>query len=122
MNEDHYFAVKNENSTLFTLHFNNEVKLYLLDVLTKPYLRLDVTKGGCSGFYYKMAETETFDENDYLIELNDKFSIVVNKEIGSRYLNGVSLLLETSAYGQNLKFKNPNALHSCGCGESFDAK
>jgi iron-sulfur cluster assembly protein len=110
------------NEQQFILYFDDDVKTYLLNLLKERYLRLDITKGGCSGLYYKIHESASITSTDYEIPIDEQHSIIVDKAIGDGYFNGVSLLLVSSGYGQMLKFENPNARHSCGCGESFDIK
>jgi len=107
------------NNEHIEIHVSDDAKKYLIDFITKQYLRIDVIKGGCSGLSYKIEETEHSSPDDIHITLNEKIAIVVNKDIGREYLNGLTVNLTSSGFGQMLQLENPNAKHSCGCNESF---
>ncbi|NBV28268.1 iron-sulfur cluster assembly accessory protein [bacterium] len=107
------------NNEHIEIHVSDEARKYLLDFITKPYLRIDVIKGGCSGLSYKIEEVDHSTPDDLHITLNEKIAILVNKEIGRDYLNGLKVNLTSSGFGQMLHLENPNAKHSCGCNESF---
>ena len=81
-------------------------------------LRLAVKGGGCSGFSYALA----FDK----VQLEDRtfetegVKILVDPQ-SMKYLEGITLDFVDGLEGRGFKFLNPNATHSCGCGESFSA-
>jgi iron-sulfur cluster assembly protein len=83
------------------------------------YLRLGVKGGGCSGFNYSLDLTETKSEMD---EEFDSHGIKVVCDAKSYlYLNGTVLDFKDEIMGRGFVFNNPNATHSCGCGNSFSA-
>jgi iron-sulfur cluster assembly protein len=81
-------------------------------------LRIYVAGGGCSGFKYGMAldsdpaaENETYSFGD-LKAYVDQMSLP--------YLKGARVdYVEDELLGQGFKVDNPNAVSSCGCGQSF---
>lgn len=80
-------------------------------------IRLLVTAGGCSGFQYEvMAETQP-NANDRVF-LFDGLIILVDPK-SYLYLKNISLKVEEGPLGPELKFENPDAVRSCGCGKSF---
>ncbi len=82
-------------------------------------LRIGVRGGGCSGLSYDMSFDNKISEHDQVFEVNGLKVIVDLKS--SLYLQGTILDYVSSLTGGGLKFINPNAKHSCGCGESFSA-
>ena len=103
----------------FIIHISPEAQLYLEGNLEDACLRIGVAKGGCSGLMYHIEEADTPTADDYVIQVGGKHKLIVEKNIGDRYLNGISLVLLSTGYGQMLSFENPNAKHACGCKESF---
>jgi iron-sulfur cluster assembly accessory protein len=101
------------------LELTSDVKQFLKDAVELPYLRIEVVKGGCSGFSYSIEETNSVKSTDYRIPVTEDLTIIVDKEIGSKYLNNLKLELVHTEYGESLRFVNPNAKRSCGCGDSF---
>ena len=85
-----------------------EAKTYLAKV-GKPNVSLSVKGGGCSGFQYEWGVTdkEPTVENLYIDPIAEFaiFGCTVDyvEELGGSYLIII----------------NPNAIASCGCGESF---
>jgi iron-sulfur cluster assembly protein len=83
-------------------------------------LRVFVGGGGCSGFQYGM----TFDNNPRDVD-------IVFAEHGLRvtvdprslpYIVGANIDYEDSLMGGGFHIENPNAVSSCGCGNSFRTK
>ncbi len=82
-------------------------------------LRVAVTAGGCAGFSYEM-EFEKETKSDDVV--TDCFGVKVffDKKNESQ-LKGVVIDYRDSLQGGGFYMKNPNASHSCSCGQSFDA-
>jgi iron-sulfur cluster assembly protein len=80
-------------------------------------LRVFVSGGGCSGFQYGMALEENIREQDLSCEFDD-VKVVVD-EISINYLRGATVDYIESVMGSGFKIDNPNAISSCGCGNSF---
>jgi iron-sulfur cluster assembly protein len=81
------------------------------------FLRLGVKPGGCSGFSYGMGFDDEEQSGDHVLEING-LKVVIDAE-SSRYLNGVQIDFQESAMGGGFTIHNPNAIASCGCGQSF---
>lgn len=85
------------------------------------YLRVGIEGGGCSGFSYKLNF-----EQDHIDKLNDKIyefdgiQAVVDRK-SELYLEGTIIDFHEGLDQRGFKFDNPNAVKSCGCGQSFQA-
>jgi iron-sulfur cluster assembly protein len=84
----------------------------------KLALRLFVTGGGCSGMQYGMAFDDNFRPADEVIEM-DGVRVVVD-EYTLPYVQGAEIDYIDSLMGAGFTVHNPNAVHSCSCGHSFD--
>lgn len=80
-------------------------------------LRVYVTPGGCSGFSYGMTFAEEFDAEDAVIE-NDGVRVVVDP-MSAMYIKGSEIDFVDALMGGGFALRNPNAVSSCGCGQSF---
>ena len=81
-------------------------------------LRVQITKGGCSGLHYEM----TLDEKkagDAVVE-RDGVEFFIDNESAS-YLRGSTLDFRDGLTGTGFQIVNPNASRTCGCGTSFEA-
>jgi iron-sulfur cluster assembly protein len=84
------------------------------------FLRIGVAGGGCSGFNYTLGFDSNFDA-----KLDSKYNfhgidVVVDKK-SSLYLDGTTVDWFESIERRGFTFDNPNAVKSCGCGNSFQA-
>ncbi|MEK7670070.1 MAG: iron-sulfur cluster assembly accessory protein [Bacteroidota bacterium] len=80
-------------------------------------LRLGVKGGGCSGMSYVLAFDEKPREGDKTFELE---GLTVNVDSKSLlYLSGITLDFNDGLNGRGFVFNNPQAVKSCGCGNSF---
>lgn len=80
-------------------------------------LRVYVTPGGCSGFSYGMTFAEGNEDDDTLVE-QDGVRIVVDP-MSAMYLKGSEIDFVDALMGGGFALRNPNAVSSCGCGQSF---
>jgi iron-sulfur cluster assembly accessory protein len=80
-------------------------------------LRVFISGGGCSGFQYGMALDDNIRESDYIVESNG-IKLLVD-EVSIDYLNGATVDYVEDIMGGGFKIQNPNALSTCGCGQSF---
>jgi iron-sulfur cluster assembly protein len=84
-------------------------------------LRVFVSGGGCSGYQYGMALEGNIRESDQKFEQHG-VQLVVD-EISIDYLAGATIdYLDDNLLGTGFKIENPNAVASCGCGNSFRTK
>jgi iron-sulfur cluster assembly protein len=82
-------------------------------------LRVYVTPGGCSGFSYGMTFAEGAEEGDAVVE-QDGVRVVVDP-MSALYLKGAEIDFVDALMGGGFALRNPNAVSSCGCGQSFKA-
>ncbi|MCV6586831.1 MAG: iron-sulfur cluster assembly accessory protein [Marinibacterium sp.] len=80
-------------------------------------LRVGVKKGGCAGMEYTMEYVDTPDTNDEVIE-QDGARIMI-APMAQMFLFGTEIDYEVSLLEAGFKFKNPNVVDACGCGESI---
>lgn len=82
-------------------------------------LRIAVTGGGCSGLQYAMDLVEERQPDDVEVACGEITVFV--EPLSAPLLRGVTLDFVDGINGSGFKFDNPNANHSCGCGNSFSA-
>lgn len=81
-------------------------------------LRIQVVAGGCSGYQYAFDFEEKQKEGDTIIELSGVKFYVDSESI--QMLRGAKVDYVDAFQGAGFKISNPNAQHSCGCGQSFN--
>jgi iron-sulfur cluster assembly protein len=84
------------------------------------FLRLGVKAGGCSGFSYGMGFDDDQKDDDKVLTIHG-LKVVVDED-SSKYLNGVEIDYTDAGMGGGFSINNPNAVASCGCGQSFKHK
>jgi iron-sulfur cluster assembly accessory protein len=80
-------------------------------------LRVFVQGGGCSGFQYGLMIEESLGDSDQIFESNGVKLYV--DPISIRYLKGAEVDFVETVTGGGFTIKNPNAVSTCGCGQSF---
>ena len=105
------------------IEVTDSAKEKIIDILideNKPntVLRSFVQGGGCSGFSYGFMLDTKINDDDFEIEISDKFKVVVDA-MSMQYMNGASIDYKEELMGSQFVIKNPNAQSSCGCGSSF---
>ena len=80
-------------------------------------LRVYVTPGGCSGFSYGMTFADGTEEDDAVVD-QDGVRVVVDP-MSAMYLKGSEIDFVDALMGGGFALRNPNAVSSCGCGQSF---
>ena len=81
-------------------------------------LRVQITKGGCSGLHYEMTLDEK-KEGDAVVE-RDGVEFFIDND-SAPYLSGATLDFRDELTGSGFQIVNPNASRTCGCGTSFEA-
>ena len=81
-------------------------------------LRTFVQGGGCSGFQYGFTFDEEKNEDDFEIELDSRWKLVVDA-MSMQYMTGAVIDYTEDLHGSQFSIKNPNAQTTCGCGSSF---
>ena len=85
--------------------------------VTNHGLRVFVAGGGCSGMQYGMAFEGNPQATDRVVEI-DGVKLVVDP-VSLPYLQGANIDYVDSLMGGGFRIENPNAVSSCGCGNSF---
>ena len=82
-------------------------------------VRVSVAAAGCSGLRYRVDPATDIQDDDTVFTAGG-LSIVVDAA-SLPYLGGTTLDVVQEGLARRLRFANPNAHQSCGCGESFSA-
>ena len=85
---------------------------------SQDFLRVNVKRGGCSGFSYKLDFDSEMTDKDKTFEPQEDLKIVIDSQ-SLLYIMGMTLDFEGGLNGQGFVFSNPNATKTCGCGSSF---
>jgi len=80
-------------------------------------LRIGVKKGGCAGMEYTMDYVTDIDPHDEVVETGG--ARVMIAPMAQMFLFGTEIDYETSLLESGFKFRNPNVVDACGCGESI---
>lgn len=85
-------------------------------------LRVGIKKGGCAGMEYTMDYVTVVNPLDEIVESNG--ARVMIAPLAQMFLFGTEIDYEVSLLESAFKFRNPNVVDACGCGESikFDEK
>ena len=92
-------------------------KEYMQSVSNGGYVTLGVKSGGCSGFQYGFSFDQEIDEEDTRVS-KDGATLIVDP-LSLQYLAGSTIDYTEDLAGSKFIVKNPNAITTCGCGESF---
>jgi iron-sulfur cluster assembly accessory protein len=79
--------------------------------------RLGVQVGGCADFYYILKFEDAINPGDQVLNCGGIQVVVDAQSID--YVNGLTLDYSEDLMGGGFRFHNPNAVQSCGCGNSF---
>lgn len=85
-------------------------------------LRLGIKKGGCAGMEYTMDYANDINPMDEVVEQDG--ARVMIAPMAQMFLFGTEIDYVTDLLESGFKFRNPNVVEACGCGESikFDDK
>lgn len=81
-------------------------------------LRVGIEKGGCAGLTYSMDYISEIKEGDEIVDQDDIRVVIDPKAI--LYLLGTEMDYVEDKFSSGFKFKNPNEVSACGCGESVE--
>jgi iron-sulfur cluster assembly accessory protein len=82
-------------------------------------LRVRVVGGGCSGLQYKMDLVDGPMNRDIMVTSNEVRVVIDPKS--ALFVTGSELDYSDDLQSGGFKVKNPNAVVTCSCGESFAA-
>lgn len=98
------------------LKLTSSAKEYLDDIRKDDYITLGVKGGGCSGFQYVWD----YKKNWPNVKWGDPIEgVLVLDPMAEMFVAGCTVDYVNELGGSYLKVVNPNAVASCGCGESF---
>ena len=80
-------------------------------------LRIGVKKGGCAGMEYTMEWADTRNPLDEVVEQDG--ARVMIAPMAQMFLIGTEIDYETGLLESGFRFRNPNVVEACGCGESI---
>ena len=80
-------------------------------------LRIGVKKGGCAGMEYTMDYVTEVNSLDEVVEQDG--ARVMIAPMAQMFLFGTEIDYEVSLLEAGFKFRNPNVVDACGCGESI---
>ena len=80
-------------------------------------LRIGVRKGGCAGMEYTMDTVTEVGAHDEVVEQDG--ARVVIAPMAQMFLFGTEIDYETGLLESGFRFRNPNVVDACGCGESI---
>lgn len=83
----------------------------------RPYLRIYIQGGGCSGFEYGFAMDDNKSDDDF--EFPAGSSSVLVDTLSAQYLQNAKIDYIEDLQGARFSILNPNAQTSCSCGNSF---
>ena len=83
----------------------------------KPFLRVGVKGGGCSGLTYVLEyDANTDKDKHYTLDNGVEMIMEGAHEL---YLTDLEIDFQGGLNSRGFTFTNPNASESCGCGTSF---
>ena len=80
-------------------------------------LRIGVKKGGCAGMEYTMDYVAEAGAHDEVVEQGGARVLIA--PMAQMFLIGTEIDYEVDLLSAGFKFRNPNVVESCGCGESI---
>jgi iron-sulfur cluster assembly protein len=96
-----------------------ELKIYLQKQgKSEGGLRVFVSAGGCSGLSYGMVPEDKSTDDDYVITQHGA-KLIVDKSSMPFIAGSLIDFQSDKLMGGGFVVKNPNAVSTCGCGESF---
>ena len=89
-----------------------------LDGAGKTAVRISVKESGCTGFMYVMEEVDGGQDSDTAVDLDNGVTVLLDADAVD-FLRGTEIDYAREGINRTLRFRNPNVVAECGCGESF---
>jgi iron-sulfur cluster assembly protein len=80
-------------------------------------LRIGVKKGGCAGMEYTMDYVAQANPMDEVVEQDGARVLIA--PMAQLFLIGTEIDYQVDVLTAGFKFRNPNVVDACGCGESI---
>ena len=80
-------------------------------------LRIGVKKGGCAGMEYTMDYAAEAQPGDEVVEQDGVRVLIAPMAV--MFLLGTEIDYERGLLESGFRFRNPNVVEACGCGESI---
>lgn len=81
-------------------------------------VRLSTKESGCTGYAYVLDLVDQAEAEDVVLQPDGAITLAVDVE-AMKLLHGTEIDYVNEGVNSVLKFKNPNVVAECGCGESF---
>ncbi len=81
-------------------------------------LKLEAVRGGCIDWYYKMSFTAEVEHLNHQGMVAESLRLMVPTS-SQQILAGLHVDYSEDLMGGGFRFLNPNAVQTCGCGNSF---
>lgn len=82
------------------------------------FLRLSVMPGGCAGLSYSACLDDRLGGSDLVMFEREGIRVVAHSA-SAPLLHGIEIDYSDDLVRSGFRFRNPNAKHACGCGQSF---
>jgi len=110
------FSIPGKKAVTLTPAAVEQIKK-LMDVHGHKGLRIGVSKGGCAGMEYTMEYADEIDKSDEVVEQDGARVLIA--PMAQMFLFGTEIDYYVSLLESGFRFKNPNVVEECGCGESI---
>ncbi|MCB5162813.1 HesB/IscA family protein [Marinomonas algarum] len=103
-----------------SVSLTNAAQKYFASKLVKQpskMIRLSTKESGCTGFAYVLDIVDSASEEDTVLTFGE-VSLAVDAK-SAAMLKGTEIDLVREGVNEVVKFRNPNVVAECGCGESF---
>lgn len=81
-------------------------------------IRLGISKSGCSGYTWNLDWVTKVNEKDIILPIREDITLYLAAD-DLPLLHGTEIDYVTEGINSVIKFRNPNTMSECGCGESF---
>lgn len=82
-------------------------------------VRLSTKVSGCTGYAYVLEFVDAPEADDELVEFSPALSIAIAKD-STELLKDTEIDYVLEGVNGVIKYRNPNVVNECGCGESFN--